>query len=68
MMRRLTTSLLLGSLILMLAACGNKGPLYLPKSEEPKPATTELDTIAPDATEGDEAENEEAGETGNTTE
>jgi predicted small lipoprotein YifL len=37
---RITTCLLLGCLLLALSACGNKGPLVLPKKEEPQKTTS----------------------------
>ena len=33
---RMASCLLFGCLLLALSACGNKGPLYLPKEEAPE--------------------------------
>jgi predicted small lipoprotein YifL len=38
--RRVKTQLFLVAMVLFLAACGQRGPLYLPKPE-PAPATTQ---------------------------
>ena len=67
--RRVKTQLFLAAMVLFLAACGQRGPLYLPKPEQAPAKTNETEANETEAneteaneTEDDETEDDETGD------